>query len=573
MVPSANAVYCPCYCADRKLYPALQAEVVALKAVIEQKAVEYQRSVQYADILMLEIEKLRAVIEKQSKDMNRSQRYLFTREATERRMTNSITTLQGEIKSAAILEAQNLELFERNRALQADMASTKARLDAAQDELKQAMEVKEKLFEEAVSIETKHVATTTLAQAQIKRAEQRAHDAEVALAQFKERVTKREQDFLIRDDLLMDKISRTQQSAFVAQAVANEMTDRFYLAKDAADGAKEQVQISNSRGAVTISRLEREREKLKSREAQLTDEKNLLQLQLVSIGTRQQTSAEFSSPSRAKSERRLSSSSSSAAAAAAAVSDTERRASTTSSSSRRRVSVSKSNKAKPTEEAGRRSPDSIDLLGRHDEATEPAGAAPSSSADRAGAAPSSSADRAGRRHLLSSFLSLLTNTAPAVEHDDDAAEALAVSSPLPDAAVVNLSRASLDDDDLTYVLEWLRLLPLHKTRRIDFRFNAITTAGLKPLAVWLEHLALIDYSRAPLYARAPLEIDVRHNNVDRSAAAERFLAVGARQDLNVNVTVEAGDGAVVVAYPDTDAADAALHSPNKKSFLVIRLRL
>ena len=573
MVPSANAVYCPCYCADRKLYPALQAEVVALKAVIEQKAVEYQRSVQYADILMLEIEKLRAVIEKQSKDMNRSQRYLFTREATERRMTNSITTLQGEIKSAAILEAQNLELFERNRALQADMASTKARLDAAQDELKQAMEVKEKLFEEAVSIETKHVATTTLAQAQIKRAEQRAHDAEVALAQFKERVTKREQDFLIRDDLLMDKISRTQQSAFVAQAVANEMTDRFYLAKDAADGAKEQVQISNSRGAVTISRLEREREKLKSREAQLTDEKNLLQLQLVSIGTRQQTSAEFSSPSRAKSERRLSSSSSSAAAAAAAVSDTERRASTTSSSSRRRVSVSKSNKAKPTEEAGRRSPDSIDLLGRHDEATEPAGAAPSSSADRAGAAPSSSADRAGRRHLLSSFLSLLTNTAPAVEHDDDAAEALAVSSPLPDAAVVNLSRASLDDDDLTYVLEWLRLLPLHKTRRIDFRFNAITTAGLEPLAVWLEHLALIDYSRAPLYARAPLEIDVRHNNVDRSAAAERFLAVGARQDLNVNVTVEAGDGAVVVAYPDTDAADAALHSPNKKSFLVIRLRL
>jgi len=230
---------------------------------------------------------------------------------------------------------------------------------------------------------------------------------------------------------------------------------------------------------------------------------------------------------------------------------------------------------KPTEESAQQPTNSVGLFDGTDDAAELA--APSVASTATGS-HDAEAERAGKRSVLSSFLSLLTNTAPAVEDGDNdgATEVARASHPKsPDAAVVNLSRASLDDDDLAYVLEWLRLLPLHKTRRVDFRFNAITIAGVEPLANWLEQLADNIYSRAPLYARAPIEIDFRNNKIERAAAVERLVAVGARRDRGVSVTVEAGNSAIVVAYPDIDAPTAvavALESPDDKTFLAIRLR-
>ena len=118
---------CACYCSDRKLYSALLAEVEALKKVIVVKEKENERGIGYADILQLEIEKLRAIIDKQSKDMNRAQRYLFTKEASERQLSSTITTMQSERKSAEILESQNVELFQRTKQLEAQVSVLKER--------------------------------------------------------------------------------------------------------------------------------------------------------------------------------------------------------------------------------------------------------------------------------------------------------------------------------------------------------------------------------------------------------------------------------------------------------------
>ena len=92
---------------------------------------------------------------------------------------------------------------------------------------------------------------------------------EATLAEFKQKVALREKEFLLRDELLMDKVTRSQQSAYKTLDLANTMTDRYYAAQDAIDASQEQVQIVHSRGALIISRLERERELLRSREMEL----------------------------------------------------------------------------------------------------------------------------------------------------------------------------------------------------------------------------------------------------------------------------------------------------------------
>lgn len=119
--------YCACYCSDRKLYSALLTEVEALKKVIVVKEKENERGIGYADILQLEIEKLRAIIDKQSKDMNRAQRYLFSKEASEKQLSSTITTMQSERKSAGILEQQNIELFQRTKQLETQVSLLKER--------------------------------------------------------------------------------------------------------------------------------------------------------------------------------------------------------------------------------------------------------------------------------------------------------------------------------------------------------------------------------------------------------------------------------------------------------------
>ena len=89
---------------------------------------------------------------------------------------------------------------------------------------------------------------------------------EATLAEFKQKVALREKEFLLRDELLMDKVTRSQQSAYKTLDLANTMADRYYAAQDVIDASQEQVQIVHSRGALIISRLERERELFRSLE-------------------------------------------------------------------------------------------------------------------------------------------------------------------------------------------------------------------------------------------------------------------------------------------------------------------
>ena len=300
---------CQCYCTERLLYPALQTEIDALKKVLVVKEKENQRAILYSDILQQEIEKLRMIIEKQSKDMNRSQRYLFTREATEKNLSLTITAMQTERKSAEILEAQNLELFQRINNIEELLNMEREKVIRISDELAQTIQIKEKLLEEAACVEATKERFFKEKELMAKRAEQRAEDAEIAFIALKQKVAKRDKEFLLRDEILMDKVSRSHQRAFETLAVANQMTDRYYAAKDASESNSDMVHVSNSRGAVIINRLERERELLRSRELQLTDENNFLQMQIVTL-SREQTPAEFAHSTRTKtsqsSERRLS---------------------------------------------------------------------------------------------------------------------------------------------------------------------------------------------------------------------------------------------------------------------------
>ena len=300
---------CQCYCTERLLYPALQTEIDALKKVLVVKEKENQRAILYSDILQQEIEKLRMIIEKQSKDMNRSQRYLFTREATEKNLSLTITAMQTERKSAEILEAQNLELFQRINNIEELLNMEREKVIRISDELAQTIQIKEKLLEEAACVEATKERFFKEKELMAKRAEQRAEDAEIAFIALKQKVAKRDKEFLLRDEILMDKVSRSHQRAFETLAVANQMTDRYYAAKDASESNSDMVHVSNSRGAVIINRLERDRELLRSRELQLTDENNFLQMQIVTL-SREQTPAEFAHSTRTKtsqsSERRLS---------------------------------------------------------------------------------------------------------------------------------------------------------------------------------------------------------------------------------------------------------------------------
>jgi hypothetical protein len=291
---------CQCYCNERRLFPALQAEIDALKKVLDVKEKENQRALLYSEILQKEVEKLQEIIEKQSKDMNRSQRYLFTREASEKNLSLTISTLKSERKSAEILEAQNLELFQRNQYIEGQLAMAREQVICIGDELAQTIQMKEKLLEEAACVGATNDRIAKERELTAKRAEQRAEQAETNLALFKLKVAKREKEFLLRDEILMDKVARSQQRAYETLDMANRMTDRYYAAKDATESSNDMVHVSNSRGAVIIGRLERERELLRSRELQLIDEKSFLQMQIVSMGSREQTPHEFVHSTRAK---------------------------------------------------------------------------------------------------------------------------------------------------------------------------------------------------------------------------------------------------------------------------------
>lgn len=536
---------CQCYCTERKLYAALQTEIDALKKFLVVKEKENQRGLLYSEILQQEIEKLRAIIEKQSKDMNRSQRYLFTREASEKNLSLTIDNLQSERKSAEILEAQNLELFQRNKYIEGQLAMSKEKVMHVSDELAQTLHIKGKLLEEAVSIEAAHVFSMKQIALTLKSAEQRAEKAETALAAFRQKVAKRDQEFLLRDEILMDKVARSEQRAYKTLNLANEMTDRYYATKDAIDASNEMVHVSNSRGAIIISRLERERELLRSREIELTDEKNFLQMQIISLGSREPTPAEFSHSARAK----------------------------TSRLSERRMSIGNKlaaitvNQAVQTEGAG------------YEEAVGNAGIDEPATDSAESIIP---ALQKAKRQLLSNFLCHLTNFPPASDVDDvDVLPSIEQSTDF--ANVVNLSRVSLNDDDVQFVVEWIRLLPLNKTKRIDLRYNDLSSAGLLPLIAWLKELAGNEFTRAALYSPSPLEIDVRHNQMDLEMAGQRLLEIQTTPEddaLPILVNQDA-EHAFLIQYPDVatvamtsvpESDDSYLSPTRLRTFLTIKIR-
>lgn len=109
---------------------------------------------------------------------------------------------------------------------------------------------------------------------------------------------------------------------------------------------------------------------------------------------------------------------------------------------------------------------------------------------------------------------------------------------------LDFSRCALTDEDMTQVIEWLRLLPIAVVEKIDFSSNILTYRGASLLATWLLALEPKDY----LQRLGTLHIDYTFNMIGEDIIPN-ILAQFIRTPRSEFKHVETEcDGSVIVVY-------------------------
>jgi hypothetical protein len=232
-----------CSCQQRSLNAALQAELKASKDVNALQVLESKKSFVYLAVLQDEIDKLHEVIEAQKIEYSRKEPVVNTKESRQVIVD----------KSSRILEEQNLELYETVQLLQAQLHQSNTVVLNQEDELKHIYDTRNERSLNASKFEMSR--RYTKSDIEIETHEKNVTSWKNEIIEMKDRMMRREQQFLLREDLLLEQISRLKISEYNSLSKLNDLSDQFFEQKDNVEEKDQMISISNSRNDKLDERL------------------------------------------------------------------------------------------------------------------------------------------------------------------------------------------------------------------------------------------------------------------------------------------------------------------------------
>lgn len=110
--------------------------------------------------------------------------------------------------------------------------------------------------------------------------------------------------------------------------------------------------------------------------------------------------------------------------------------------------------------------------------------------------------------------------------------------------VVSLPHCALTDEDFRLVVQYLRLMSLHRVRRVDLSNNLLTGKSVDALAAWVVAIPAHD-----LVGRAaPLDVDVRGNHLSMRSLSKLGLKIKATPRAEAPLVAFEHEARVVALY-------------------------
>ena len=194
------------------------------------------------------------MVHTQQEELNNRQHLLLSHDDLQREMDQKIKSLLSEIKSSKFLEKQNLELFEKVQLLNSELSQSNASNKNLSGEIKQIREFKELHVADSLKAEATFTVNISYMDFELKEANLSLKKCEAEKIDIQRRLAKKEQSFLLREELLLDQIGRLKQSKYESLSTVNELTDKYHTAEDSLETKDHLITVSNLRNAVLEDR-------------------------------------------------------------------------------------------------------------------------------------------------------------------------------------------------------------------------------------------------------------------------------------------------------------------------------
>lgn len=137
---------------------------------------------------------------------------------------------------------------------------------------------------------------------------------------------------------------------------------------------------------------------------------------------------------------------------------------------------------------------------------------------------------AGKRNVLSSYLQALLQTQRSRYPSEQ----------------VNLAHFAITDEDFKMVVQYFRMMPLRKLRRIDLSNNLLTSKSIDAIAAWIISIAPQDLVGRT--ATTQLDIDLRSNQLSRRSIEKLGLKIRATPRPEVPLVAFEHDAYAIALY-------------------------
>lgn len=186
--------------------------------------------------------------------MNNRQYLLLSHDDVQRELEIKIKSLLSEIKSSEFLEKQNLELFAKVQSLNSELAQSNTSINKLNGEITQIRGFKDSYIADSLKAEAVLTLNISDIDYELKESNARLIKSEAEKLNAQQRLAKREQNFLLREELLLDQIARLKESKYESLNTVNNLTDKYYTAQNSLETKDHLITVSNLRNAVLEDR-------------------------------------------------------------------------------------------------------------------------------------------------------------------------------------------------------------------------------------------------------------------------------------------------------------------------------
>lgn len=169
-------------------------------------------------------------------------------------LMKTIKTLHAERKSCIFLEKQNGDLHEKLQVLKTELSHSNSSVQKCTSEINQMRDYKD--IHHMNSIKTEAAMTVQLSdmEHQLHEAGLRISRVDREKSEIEILLSKKEQSFKLREDLLLDQIGRLKHSKYESLDRVNKLTDRYQTAHDTSEAKDHIITVSNLRSAAAEQR-------------------------------------------------------------------------------------------------------------------------------------------------------------------------------------------------------------------------------------------------------------------------------------------------------------------------------